>query len=190
VSQSLTSQLFAATEGFPAVDTIVLGQDVMPGQWVALPTKKEFGWIIQKGWGLSGATVRPGGDELIVAPFAVGFWNAADWVAFQPLRKKYLSKALFSVAGNLTYAIGIVHPELNALGVRSVVPKSVPIFTNNGKGKWIGTVEFLEYRKPRPALEAPAAAIPAAAAPVPSAQDALEAEVAKHAAELAAARGG
>lgn len=174
---------------FPARDTIQLGADTMPGQWVLQPTKKVFGWQIQKGWGLTGATVRPIGDDLVVAPFLARFWTPADWDAFQPLRTKWLSKAVFKVAGNLTYAIGIVHPELNALGVTSVVPSEVPVFTNNGKGLWSGVVTFLQYRKPVAVLEAPNASIPAAAAPRPSAQDALEQEQLSHQAQIAGARG-
>jgi hypothetical protein len=174
---------------FPAVDTIRIGADVMPGNWILLPTFKEFGWQIQKGWALTGATVRPIGDELVVAPFLVRFFRAQDWAAFQPFRMKYLQKAVFKVAGNLTYALGIVHPELNALGVTSVVPRRVPAFTNNGKGLWTGHVEFLQYRKPQAALEAPNASIPAAAAPQPSAADALEQEQLAHQAQIAGARG-
>lgn len=174
---------------FPAVDTIKLGVDTMPGNWILLPTYKEFGWQQQKGWGLTGATVRPTGDELVVAPFLVRFWNPFEWSAFQNFRRKYLSKAVFSVAGNLTYAIGIVHPELNALGVESVVPRKVPAFTNNGKGLWSGTVEFLQYRKPQPVLETPNAAIPAAAAPQPSATDSLQQEQLSKQAQLGGSRG-
>jgi len=175
--------------GFPAADTIKLGQDTMPGQWILMPGQREFGWQIQKGWGLSGATVRPIGDELAAPVFLVRFWTTADWNAFQPFRRKYLAKAVFSVSGNKTYAIGIVHPELNALGITAVVPRKVPWFTNTGKGLWVGNVELLQYRPAVIVAEQPLAAIPAAAAPTPSAQDSLEQEQLTHQAQIQGARG-
>jgi hypothetical protein len=178
-----------AINGFPSVDTIILGGDRMPGQWILQPTSKEYGWQVQKGWALAGATVRPIGDELVSASFLVRFHTAADWAAFQPFRRRYLAKALFTAGGEATYAIGIVHPELNALGVTAVVPRKVPAFTNNGKGLWTGTVEFLQYRKAVPVPESPQAAIPAAAAPAPSAADALEQEQQAHQEEVQGARG-
>ena len=175
--------------GFPAVDTIILGSNAMPGQWILQPGGKEFGWQIQQGWGLSGATVRPLGDLLPGPIFLVKFWNAMDWDLFQPFRDKYLSKAVFTVAGAKTYAIGIYHPELAAVGVTSVVPKKVPWFCNNGKGLWTGMVEFLQYRKPVIVAESPNASIPAAAAPTPSASDQLDAASKLHTAQLQGSRG-
>lgn len=174
---------------FPATDTIALGTDVMPGNWILqAPCEKEYGWQIQKGIGLSGATVRPIGDELVVARFLVRFFNSAEWDLFQPFRAKYLSKPTFSVIGGVGYAIGITHPELNKLGVNAVVPKKQPAFTNSGKGLWIGTVEFLQYRKPRPALESPNASIPALAESVVNAADALNQEQGLHTAQITGAR--
>jgi hypothetical protein len=163
--------------GFPSVDTIRLGNDLMPGQWVLMPGGREFGWQEQKGWGLAGATVRPIGDELAHPTFLVKFWSAADWDLFQVFRLKYLQKQAFGLGAARTYAIGIFHPELNSLGITSVVVKRTPWFVNNGRGLWSGIVEFTQYRKPQPVLETPKASIPAAQAPTPSAQDQLEREM-------------
>lgn len=174
---------------FPAVDTIRIGADVMPGQWILQPTYLEYGWQVQQGWGQSGATVFPIGDQLVNAPFLVKFWSARDWASFQPFRMKYIRKAVVKLGGTATYALGIVHPELAALGVTSVVVKKNPAFTNNGKGLWTGAVEFLQYRKAQPALERPAASIPAAAAPQPSAADAIEQAQLSHQAQVMGSRG-
>jgi hypothetical protein len=97
----VTQQIDAAILGlgFPAVDTIILGSDTMPGQWILLPGGKEFGFQEQQATGISGATIRPIGDPLVHAHFLVRFWNAQDWARFQPLRTRYLSKAAVTVAG-------------------------------------------------------------------------------------------
>lgn len=174
---------------FPAVDTIKLGGDTMPGQWILQPTAKEYGWQIQKGWGQAGASVMPVGDELVVATFLVRFHRAHDWAAFQPYRMKYLQKALVQRGGQATYALSIEHPELQALGVVAVVPRKTPVFTNNGKGLWTGTVEFLQFRLAKPMPEQPRAQIPAAPEPTPSSEDALNQAGAAHQDEVEGARG-
>jgi hypothetical protein len=179
--------------GTPAVDSIVVNGATAPGQWVLQPGYKEFGWQIQQGFALSGATVFPKGDELMVAPFLIKLWDMAfpaQYQAFVQFRSLYLKKAVFGLPGGLgAYALGISHPELNALGGTSWVVKKVPWLTNNGKGLWTGTCEFLQYRKPQPALNKPNATIPGAAKAVPKAADALQQQILDNAAKIAAARG-
>lgn len=175
---------------FPGVNTITLGNSILPGQWILLPGAAEFVFQEQQGIGLSGATLRVIGDKLAHAVFLARFWNVADWDAFQPIRKKYLTRAVYSQGGGPgTYTIGIVHPELNFLGVTAVALAKTPWFVNAGKGLWTGQVEFIQYRKPKPALESPDAAIPAAAEPNPVAADAFEQEQLLHQGQIAGARG-
>jgi hypothetical protein len=160
----------------------------MPGQWILQAGAKIFGWQEQKGWFLTGASLRPTGDPLVSFSFLVKFWDVRDWNSFQQFRTKYLTRPVFTGA-SVNYAIGIIHPELNFHGVTQVVPAETPFFTNNGKGLWTGTVKFLQYRKPVAALESPAAAIPGAAPPTPSANDARNAAKALRASQIAR-RGG
>jgi hypothetical protein len=178
------------SSGFPSVDTIKLGPDVMPGQWILQPCAREFLIQIQQGWGLDGASSRLAGAQVVDSiQFLARFWTASDWDAFQPLRRKYLLKPAYSVAGNKNYAIGILHPELQAIGVAAVLVKRTPVFTNTGKGLWVGIVEFSEFKPPKPTPEFSQVAIPAAAEPQPSAQDALEQEMLTHQGQIQGARG-
>jgi hypothetical protein len=175
---------------FPKKDTITLGSDEMPGSWVLEPGAITFGWQTQQGWGLDGAVIKPTGRHLAHPTFLVRFWDVAAWNAFQPLRRKYLSKAAYTLAAFKTYAISILHTELNNAGVLFVAPEEVPWFTNTGRGLWVGTVKFIEYTgTPKPVLESPDAVIPAVGAPQPSAADNAKAETALHEAELKGSRG-
>jgi hypothetical protein len=148
------------------VDTIQIGGVPAPGQWILQPTHREFGWQIQKGFGISGATIFPIGDELLVASFLIRLWDVHpasptnQYPAFTLFASLYLKKATFSVGGGLTgFALGINHPELARLGAKSFVVRKSPSLTNNGRGTWTGVCEFVEYRKPKPALSKPAAAL-------------------------------
>jgi hypothetical protein len=176
--------------GFPGVDSITIGAETAPGQWVLMPCSKVFGWQIQQGYALSGATVFPKGDELLVAPFLIKLWDPDDYPLFVAFAAKYLKKAVFSPGGGFTaFALGIGHPELARLGVTSVVVQKSPVLTQNERRLWSGVVEFLQYRKPKPALGKPNASIPSASTPKPIAQDAQDVAIQQRQAALAAARG-
>jgi hypothetical protein len=163
---------------FPAADTINIGGSTAPGKWRLIEATKQYGWDIRKGQALDGATVVPTGDELIVAKFEVTLWDEAQFAPFYLLRTTYLRKALRKTSGSLnTWAIGVDHPELGALGAGDFVVKEITPLVNNGNGLWTCTVTFLQYRKPKAALSKPDAAIPAAAAPMPTAQDAQQREI-------------
>jgi len=168
---------------FPGVNTIQLGGKTLPGQWILQPGGKPYSFQEQQGIGLSGATLRFLGDKLAHLVFLAIFWKQADWDAFQPIRKQYLSEAVFKQGTSGTYAIGIKHPELNFLKITSVALEETPWFTRTPQGRWFGQVKFVQYRKAKAALESPDASIPAAAEPTPSAQDAYEQELALHVAQ-------
>jgi hypothetical protein len=173
--------------GFPSVDSISINGVPAPGQWILQPCQKVFGWQIQQGYALSGATVFPKGDELVVAPFLIRLWDPADYPLFVEFAARFLKKPVFSI-GLTTFAIGLYHPELIRLGVRAVVVQKEPALTNNGKGLWTGTAEFLQYRKPVIAAGKPKAAIPAAAQ-LPNAPLSADAQQHARAQSLINARG-
>lgn len=171
---------------FPAVNTITLAGQTMPGQWVLSDASKVFGWQEQKGFGLSGAFAFPTGDELVHAKFTVSIWTSVDFAAFREVRKSLLKKPVFTVGGTLTSkALGIDHPELKAMGVTAVVVKSVSAMVNDGTGLWTCSVEFLQWRKPVLALPKPSTVIPDAPPPQPTAQDAQDIEIQQHLGERA-----
>jgi hypothetical protein len=170
-----------AFPGFPGSNTIVIGGDPAPGKWTLTEAPKVYGWDIRKGFGLSGATVVPIGDELVEATFLVELWDEDDtdhYADFKAYRKKYLRKGVVKTPGGITTkALGLQHPELNDMEVTQVVVKKITPLVNDGYGLWTCTVTFLQYRKPVIAPPKPLAAIPAAAAPKPTAQDALDREL-------------
>lgn len=176
---------------FPGVDTISLANDVMPGQWVLQEGSVTFSWQEKKGYGLDGASIVATGRELAKPVFIARFWNVADWTNFNDnFRSKYFSKAAYTLAALQTYAIGILHPELNKVGVMYVAPAEIPWFTNNGKGLWTGRVRFIEWRgAPVIAQESPDAALPTAHAPQPSSADNAAAGEAQEINEVKGGRG-
>lgn len=178
---------------FPAVNTIVLAGQSLPGKWTLLEAPKKYGWQIQKGFGLSGAFVLPTGDELIVPKFQGEFWNDADWALFKPIRAALLAKAAYTQGASNdkknSRAMAIDHPELKAFGVTSVVVAEVTPIVDQGGGRWVMTVSFIQYRPPIAAPSRPNSIIPDAAAPNPTAQDAQDIEAQRLAAEADALKG-
>ncbi len=175
---SLFNALGTSSLVFPAVDTITVAGGPAPGKWTLVRGSKVYGWQERKGFGQSGATVVPTGDELVKPEFHVEFFDPKDWLLFQAFRAQYLKKALVGVPGAPgALALGIDHPELKALGCTSVVVQEVEAFKNDGFGVWAGNIKFLQYRPPQLALSKPDSAIPDLISPRPTAQDALEAKI-------------
>lgn len=183
-----------STASFPEQDFILIAGDKSPGKVTLRGANSPRGWDIRKGYGLSGATVVPSGDELadgIVALFE--FWTAdqiSDWYAFAA---KYLDKAVRLVPGSLVpKALGIFHPVLAAPPIRitEVVVKDCTALEQDEFGGWSCEAHFLQYRKPKPALQAPSAAIPAAGVAAPTALDAADLEMQRKLAQFQALAGG
>jgi hypothetical protein len=172
---SLWNALPAIVGGFPVADTITVAGLPAPGKWTLEKADKVYGWQVQKGTGLSGATVIPTGDELVEPEFLVEFWDPLDFQAFKLFRTAFLKKALVAVTGSpVGLALGIDHPELKELGCQSVVVRSITPVLNDSYGVWSCKVKFLQYRKPGPALSKPSAAIPDNGTPRPTAKTQTE----------------
>ena len=162
---------------FPAVNTINLGGNTMPGKWTLHRATKIFGWQQQMGYGLSGAYLLPKGDPLVLAEFRVDFWAHADYLIFRQLKKILLAKAALALPGGIaTCALGINHPELNEMGVSSVVVSELGAAIQQDGGLWEVRISFLQYRPFSPALAPPRQAIPAATVAPPIAANATQAE--------------
>lgn len=171
---------------FPATDSFTIASFNMPGKWT-LQASKEFGWQIQQGFGLSGAVIFPKGDPPVVVKARGEFWAAQDYALYKEIRKRILLKPVFSLGGNLiTAAMGMDHPEIKALGVINVVNLRAVSAVDEGGGLWVVEHEFLQYRPPLLAPPKPKLTIPDVAPPVPKAQDALDIEIQKTQAAIAA----
>lgn len=157
-----------AFTAFPSVNSFTIGAVTLPGKWTLTEAHRTFGWQIQKGYGLTGATVFPIGDDLVIAKFKGEFWSSTDFYIFRKtIRNLFFTKAAITAAGLVSGAIGIAHPELAALGVKAVVMHTMYAAIQEEKGLWVQHVDFLEYRPPLPAIKKPAFVIPPVAAPIP-----------------------
>jgi hypothetical protein len=170
---------------FPAVNTISIAGNIMPGMWVLQDATREFGWQIQKAAFLSGATLLPVGDDPLIAKFLVSIWRSIDMALFKELQKTLLRKPVYVVGGTVsTKAFEIAHPALLALGCKNFVVKSVSAMVNDGTGLWTCTVEFLEWRKPVQAVAKASTVIPDDPPPQPTAQDGQDIEIQRLHAEV------
>jgi hypothetical protein len=153
----------------------------MPGQWLLVEATRHYGWEAQIGSYLTGAVLVPKGDPLMSIKYMVRIWEDGTAAAWDGIVKTILKKPVLAltgasgiVAANLSAAaLGISDPALKQLGVTTVVVKSVgallnPLVTSGGKGPWTTHVEFLEFRKPIPALPIPDQTIPDPGAVSPS----------------------
>lgn len=175
------------TSAFPLVNTFILSGAPMPGKWTLVSAPKVFGWQIQQGYGLSGAVVFPKGDELVKPKFRGEFFAQSDFLLFQQLRKRLLNKGTISL-GVISVAHGISHPELEALGVTSVVVLTINPLVDEGGGFWTTEIEFLQYRKPSPVPPKPDQSTPAVPNTNVNAVTAQQAELQKLSAQVNSAK--
>lgn len=168
-------------------DSIFLSGFVLPGKWTLLSADKIYGWQINQATGLSGATVSPKGDPLVVARFKCEIWDEIDMSLFKTFRKQFFSKGSFSLPGGLfTAGMGISHPELKALGVTTVVVQKVAPLIDEGGGLWVTEVEFLEYRPPVKVQKKPTQKTPDVGPPIILPRNQQEVEEQKLKAEVLA----
>jgi hypothetical protein len=174
--------------GFPAADTITVAGLPAPGKWTLTKADKEYGWQILQATAMTGATIKPIGDPLVTADFNVEFWDPLDYAAFKLFRKQFLMKALVTVPGSpVGLTLAFDHPELSDLGLSQFAVKKITPVLNDGYGVWSCKVEFLQYRKPAPALSKPNASIPDNGEPRPTAKTALEIQLQQQLAQMQAA---
>jgi hypothetical protein len=181
--------------GFPAQDYIVIAGLPSPGKVTILAGSgaSPRGWDERAGYAQTGATLVPTGDKLATIKMRFEFWDPNDLAVWKAFCAKFFTKSLVtSPAGGVGLALSIDHPILKfpPLNLSSFVfLDCTPLTMSDETGLWSQEIEFKQYRKPQPALQKPPAAIPDIGGPKPTAQDALDAELAAKAAELAALAG-
>jgi hypothetical protein len=144
---------------FPYVDTIVLGNIILPGKWTLTSATKVFGWQVQMGNYMSGARVLPTGDKLTVAKFKGVFWDPIDFKKYTVIRSNIMKKPVFAIGG-LAAALDVLHPELEAMGCDSVVISEYSAVIQEEPGYWTTTLDLLEYRPPVVAPAVPTQKLP------------------------------
>jgi hypothetical protein len=144
---------------FPVVDSTRTGNAIiiagfsLPGKWTLLNALKDYGWDQRAGYGQDGAYVVSTGTKLVTARFLGEFWANSDVFVFKTFRSAFLKSPVIAANGQVanlpSLALGIAHPELAALGVTSVVVKSIGPLLQMEPGLWSIEIDFLQYRPPK-----------------------------------------
>jgi hypothetical protein len=122
-------------------------------------------------YAVSGAIVQYLGDELCEFKIVFRLYTSADWAAWQAFAAGTIYKAPARRGGAVNSgALDIYHPLLESLGIRAVIVKTIGQPEQQDLGDWSITVEFLEFRKPKPVLVKPDAPRATPADPVDSAE--------------------
>lgn len=160
----------------PFQDVIVLGGVPSPGRAIVKPPTSPRNWNIRQGYGYSGATIVFAGKGLAEFDVDISLWNDElhwlEWKAFALL--------LAVPVPPVVTGLDIQHPLLNMApwNIKSVVVKDVIGFEEDTDDEFFtGTIKFIEFRAPVPAIGKPVVSIPTAIAPPPSPEDAQDAQI-------------
>lgn len=174
-TQIVPSDALTSTASFPTSDTITIEGVVSPGKAVLQNIKLPKDWQKNKGYGLSGATLVPLGDDLATFQIRFSFWLPSQVAAWRDYWTKFFSKQLVTVAGAAQpMALNIVHGRLAFHGLGPCVVTDAGGLEKDDLGEWFHVVSFQQYRKAKPALQKPIATIPGASTAKPTAQDAQD----------------
>jgi hypothetical protein len=128
-------------------DVIVLAGTTSPGLVTITGADREIEWDVKTAPGQKGSTTTMKGDKPAepVASFYLATEEDFDaWDNFDELIRS-------TVSGTKPKALDIYHPDLAKNGITSVVMKKIGSPVYDKKGGATITVNFLEYRPPKPA---------------------------------------
>lgn len=187
----------------PHQDFVTIGMHKTPGKAVIKNLASVRDWEQRPGWGLAGASTWFKGLPLSTFDIEITIYGddleqAPQWVDWEVIAKLYLGISPgVPVPGPFApvlspKAVGVDHPLLKMTphSVKEVVFTKITQWEQDDEGSWHCTISCLEYKPPKPMLGKPNGSIPAGKKPVPSAQDAVDAEIAAKRAELAKLAGG
>lgn len=130
-------------------DVIVLAGIQSPGVATVPPVARDQGWEAQQPKGSDGGETIHNGEKLLEFDVDFFLWKEdgvdhyAAWEEFEKLFKKPIAK-------KDAKALDIYHPQLDGLGIKSVVVRSFTKPKPDGKGGATVKVKFLEYKPPKP----------------------------------------
>jgi len=141
-------------------DQIELGNVESPGKVTLSGHDSEVEWDIKAGAGQNGATMTRKGRKpkeftatfYLVKDDVEGYDDFEFWDEFQALIDS-------TTSGKTPKALDIWHPDLERVGIKSVVKKSVGGMVHDGKGGATVVVKFIEYLPPKPAGGSPNGAL-------------------------------
>jgi hypothetical protein len=134
-----------------AYDKIILAGKESPGRAkLNFPTRDE-GWEKQESKGEEGGETVPNGPKLIDFEVELYLWKErmrgidhfARWEAWKPLLLK-------PVAKGARRALDIYHPQLDGLGITSVVVGTWTEPQPDGKGGGTVKLKFIQYKPSKP----------------------------------------
>lgn len=134
-------------------DVFLVSGLALPGIAVLDAASLESGWDEQKGQGQSGATVKYTGDGLAKPKVRLTLWKREHFTAWDAALK--VLQAGKPEKGRKAQALDVSHPELERLGIRSLVVTSIGQLKHEGGGRWTVEISFLQYRAPAPASGSP-----------------------------------
>lgn len=133
-------------------DFILLAGQRSPGLCDIKGASSPRKWDEAQGYGLSGAILRFTGLGLAKFSVVLRLYEPAHWEAWQSF-KAIVQKPPQGVRPK---ALDIYHPALEQLEIKAVVVEEVSQPEQTGDtGEWSITIEFREWRRPRPQLAVP-----------------------------------
>lgn len=149
---------------FPVVDSFSLMGAVLPGQWRLQKATRHWEWAYVVGPGYIGATYTSVSGPPVNIEFRGEFWNPVDWATFKQIDALILkspAKGVGLTGSQLSsLALGVTHPELQRLGVNSVVLFEKEPLIQEAGGKWVTHLRFLEWTRALKLAPPPKFAIP------------------------------
>lgn len=109
-------------------------------------------WDEKKGYGQSGDTIVYTGDGRAKPVIKCFAWTAAHFEAWAAWDAAVLEAP---PNGAKPKAKDIRHPELNRLGINSVVVEDDTQWEQTGHGMWTREIKLQQYRAPKPSLGKP-----------------------------------
>lgn len=131
-------------------DVLFLAGVETPGLCKLSMPELDEGWEKQESKGSSGGETVHNGAKLVEFEAEIYLWKEfggfdwfAEWESFKPILQTPIQK-------NASKALDIYHPQLEGLGIGSVVVKSRTEPQPDGKGGATVKIKFLQYAPPKP----------------------------------------
>ena len=114
--------------------------------FTGLPTL-DLGWEPQQPKGSDGGATVRGGTKLVEFEVSIRLWrDAATGIDHFAMWDTFKSILDTPIAKNASKALDIYHPQLEGLGIGSVVVKSKTEPAPNGDGTATAKIKFLQYK--------------------------------------------
>lgn len=131
-------------------ERIVVGDTLSPGI-VTVTSKRTHKWDIKAADSTGGASTEYKGEELaavttafqLVKDDSQAIDEFEEWEAF-------VARLEESLKQSPPRAWAVYHPELNLIGVTVMAVASIGTLEHDGMGGAVGTIEWIEWRPPKP----------------------------------------